>query len=63
VICPKCHSPNVYKSRSGNAKLLFAARLFMVWVRCHYCGTKFPVFGLLPGHRIPAAAEERQAAA
>ena len=63
MVCPKCHSPNVYKSRSANAGLLFPARLFMVWVRCHYCGTKFCLFGLLPGAAIPDAPAERQAAA
>jgi predicted Zn-ribbon and HTH transcriptional regulator len=63
MICPKCHSPKVHKSRSANAELLFPVRLFMVWARCHYCGAKFRLFGLFPGSRIPDAAGERQAAA
>jgi hypothetical protein len=63
MICPMCRSPHIRKSRSANARLVFPLSLFMVWVRCHYCGARFAHFGLLPGSKIPDAAGHRQAAA
>jgi hypothetical protein len=63
MICPTCHSPHVRKSQSGNARLAFPFSLFMVWVRCYYCGRKFLHYGLLPGTKVPDAGGHRSVAA
>jgi hypothetical protein len=63
MICPTCHSPHIRKSQSGNARLLFPLSLFMVWVRCYYCGKRFLRFGLVPGMKVPTAEGQRHVAA
>jgi transposase-like protein len=53
--CPRCHSSNLRKSESGNARLPFPLSLLVVSVRCHTCNRRFLRFGLLPGLKVPAA--------
>lgn len=39
--CPSCGSDRVFRSASGNARLRWLARLFVVSVRCHDCQRRF----------------------
>jgi hypothetical protein len=38
--CPRCCSHRVYRSRRGNAALVFPLSLIVVCARCHECGYK-----------------------
>jgi hypothetical protein len=55
--CPRCRSAKLWKSRRGNARLVFPLPLFVISIRCHHCGKRYLHFGLLPGRGIPQAEE------
>jgi len=51
--CPSCGSARVFRSASGNARLRWFARLFVVSVRCHDCQRRFLTSNLLGlGRRV-----------
>jgi hypothetical protein len=55
VECPRCKSPNLRKSKRGNAMLVFPLSWLMTSIRCHNCGKRYLHFGVLPGYGIPDA--------
>jgi len=58
--CPYCRSNNVYKSKSGNTRLVWPLRLFVVRVRCHDCSKRFWRRGVLAGGaRVSSSPTER----
>jgi len=54
--CPHCSSTSVYLSKSGNARLVWPLRLFVVQVRCHDCSKSFYRRGVFTcGQRVPSS--------
>lgn len=39
--CPRCTAPGARISVSGNNRMPFLVRLFLVCLRCHACGIRF----------------------
>jgi len=61
--CPHCSSTEVFKSKSGNAKLVWPLRWFVVCVRCHNCSKRFYRRGmLLGGEEIPTPTAHNESA-
>ena len=52
--CPNCRSTSVFKSKSGNARLIWPLRMFVVRLRCHNCSKMFYRRGALAGgEKVP----------
>ena len=56
--CPRCKSPEVFKSKSGNTWLQGPLQWIIVCVRCHSCSKQFYRRGiLLAGEKVPTKTE------